>query len=129
MYRLIRELIDKWKLHRLLKQSGCKTIEEYNYNHDPNINKKATTVPEYYHGYPYYVRIPDSIFNKQDIGFDPIYVLNKWCNEHCKDKWRRDWHSVDTEYDIINDIGGTHHIYYAFTSQKDYSWFILSNEF
>lgn len=131
----LRELIDKWKVYRLLKRHGCKTLEQYNILYDPLINRKAFTVSKFYHGYPYTIRIPFSLYTGD--WHEGIEQLSRWCQRYCKEKWRHDWHRVDTVFTLGSGIGITDHIncgiggadviYFAFVCQKDYNWFILSH--
>jgi len=134
---MIQALIEKWKswkLHHLLRTSGCETIEQYNHIYDPDINRRATTIPRFYFNYPYVVKIPE-VYAESDfyIGVD---ILTQWCKQHCKGKWRHDWHRIlypDYWMEIdgynINDIGGSDFVFFAFQSDRDYNWFILNHKF
>ena len=137
MIRIIQELVDKWKVHRLLKKSGCKTIEQYNRNNDPLIDRRSNSISRFYHGYPYVARIPFSLYTGD--WHEGIESLTRWCEKNCKEKWRHDWHRVHYMHSIkgmsievsdeINDIGGVDLMYFAFVCHKDYNWFLLSHEF
>lgn len=125
----------EYKLNRFLKKHGCETIEEYNHNFDPDINKGASTVDTFYFNYPYIVKIPNT-YALSDF-YIGIHILTLWCKHYCKQKWRHDWHRVNTTYQWwddkyhseINGIAGEDNIYFAFQSEKDYNWFILSHNF
>jgi hypothetical protein len=134
MIRTIQEIIDKWKVRRLLKKSGCNSLAQYNRMHDPLINRRANTITYFYHGYPYVVRIPYSLYTGD--WHDGIESLTRWCEKHCKEKWRHDWHrvyctllngTISEITDDLNDMGGSDFMYFAFLCQKDYNWFILSH--
>jgi hypothetical protein len=120
-----------WKEQIFLKSHGFKTRAQYERFYDPDYNIRATRIKDYYHGYPYVYRFDDRDHTIYfwDLGYDGRYVINKWCQENLKDKFRFDflrvWKEHYTQEWEINSLGGGDYIFIAFKDEKDFMWFKL----
>jgi len=121
-----------WKEKRFLKKHGCETREQYNYKYDPDINKLATRIKDFYYGYPYIYcfEMHAHIIYEWDIVYDGVYVATNWCKENLTDKFRFDFHrcnrkpSTANEWEI-NELFGGDYIFFACKDPKDYTMFLL----
>jgi hypothetical protein len=128
----IKEKYHAWKDRRFLKRHGVETWAQYNRQYDPDINWRATRVNDFYHGYPYVYCFENREHEVYywDLAVDGTYVVDNWCKENCKDKFRLDCHRV-IKYPStanrweFNDLGGGDYIFAAFKNPKDYTWFVL----
>jgi hypothetical protein len=124
----------KWILHR----HGYKNWDMYVRMTDPDIFWGATNMVDFYHGYPYVYCIENRnhLAYHWEPGRDGDYQLQQWCRGACKDKFRVDWHRVSQQTPIgnngveapewwIDEFGGVDHVFAAFKSQCDYTWFAL----
>lgn len=138
LIKKIRQSYLDFKDKIFLKRHGCENWNQYNRLYDPDYNIRGNTVKEYYHGYPYINCFENHEHNVYfwDLGYDGIYVLNKWCEENIKDKWRIDiirvhgWNCIhpedkNTNKLYINDIGGKDFIFIAFKDERDFLMFSL----
>lgn len=129
------------KSRAFLKKKGVSTWKQYKRVYDEDVILHATLVSHYYHGYPYrcyFTKVPDGEM------LEPwLKKMYDWCNENCMDKARYDIHRVIREKGLIhneysdtmiwsdiedfslNDVGGMDLLFYAFKSEKDYTWFKL----
>lgn len=137
----IRRKIDAYfkvrRARKILKKHGCDTWAQYYKKYDPGVNVYANTVKELYHGYKYLVIFEQS----SDLMFDNkswnqgLATILDWCEEKCKSRWRHDFLRVYTQHGI--DVNGDAHLeyfindlandalFFAFTDEKDYAWFML----
>jgi hypothetical protein len=128
----IKEKYHAWKERRFLKRHGVETWEQYNRQYDPDINWRATRVNDFYHGYPYVYCFENREHEVYywDLAVDGTYVVDNWCKENCKGKFRLDCHrvikypSTSNRWEF-NDLGGGDYIFAAFKNPKDYTWFVL----
>lgn len=132
----IGALIRGLKAKRKLKKSGYKNWKQYRRNRDPNVNKYANYLDDFYKGYPYVYACP----NPSHYGYELLYDygpggvrygyddIDDWCEEKIKWNYRTDIHRVwmnrDGSYEL-NDIGGSDIIFYAFKHEKDFTHFLL----
>jgi hypothetical protein len=133
---MLKTIIAKYKYYRdlaFLKKHGCKNWEEYNHRYDPDINIGASIVKDYYHGYPYVYCFEDPKHEIYfwDLGYDGTFVVNKWCKENLKGKFRFDFHRVQkaswssSNQWEINELFGGDLIFFACKDPKDYTWLLL----
>ena len=90
----IRARIRKTLANRKLRKSGYLTWRAYKHNRDPDVERYAQCVEDFYTGYPYIFACP----NPKHYAYTCIYdygpggarwgyhVINQWCKENCKDK-------------------------------------------
>lgn len=95
---------------------------------NPTVDDESMHISDFFQDYPYYIKIPNTIFEKSDIWYDPAYVLKSWCTSNCKDGWKSDYLIVD-DHGILNIFGGEAYLYFAFMNRSDLTWFMLGNEF
>lgn len=123
-----KNMLDEWKHHRFLKKHGCRTQREYDLKYDAGYQPRADRIKHIYHGYSYFYFVPDT--NTHADYYEKVRILEAWCDENCKEMFRGDWHRGF--YDrwqndfVINEIGGGDVVVFAFKSEKDYLWFLLS---
>ena len=115
---------------RLLKKYGYSDWETYLRIEDPDINYSAPNVTAFYSGYTNVHVFTD---RKHDIYHWDVMASGKilveeWCKEHCKHKFRIDWHRVSLESDIweYNELFGGDYLAIAFKDDKDFTWFMLN---
>lgn len=124
----IEDIRRKWILHR----NGYKDWETYLRMTDPDIHWRATRLKDFYHGYPYVYCFENHNHFAYfwEIHTDGMWVMHKWCNEQCKDKFRFDFHraikfpSTANEWEI-NELGGGDYIFAAFKNERDFTWFMM----
>lgn len=128
----LRTKIDAWKEKRFLKKHDCETREEYERRYDPDCNKCATRLKDFYQGYKFvhcFENFKHEVYH-WDIAVDGIYVMTLWCKEHFKGKFRFDIHrainfpSTGNQW-VMNDIGGIDYIFFACQDPEDYFVFKL----
>lgn len=124
------KLIEKFKEFRekrFLKKHGFKTRRQYELWHDEDYNKKANRIKWIYTGYPYLVEV--TFFHEVRTNTYSPAILEEWCENNCKGKWRHDWHRgmyLPLEDDVeLNGIGGEDYLMFAFKNEEDYMWFKL----
>jgi hypothetical protein len=129
MLKLIQKRYLEWRERRFLAAHGCETREQYDYRYDPGVNRRASRVKDFYHGYPYVYCFEnrDHDVYYWDVGIDGIYVLSQWCKENCTDKFRFDCHRVSSTSSgwEIDGLGGGDYIFFACKNPKDYTLFLL----
>lgn len=121
-----------WRERRFLRKHGCDSWQQYNHRYDPNINKRATRIKDFYAKYPYVYCFENHKHEVYywDIAIDGMYRLDQWCQKNCKGKYRFDFHramnapATANQWEI-NELGGGDYIFVAFQEQRDYNWFIL----
>lgn len=138
MLSTIKAKIKLWKDNRFLKQHGVSSWEQYNYVYDPDANRRATRVKEYFKNYKHITPMEntDSYAYKLLYDYGPgghrygYNDINDWCKENCTAKWRSDILRVfrqtgigldgetETEW-FVNEIGGSDYIFYAFMDAED----------
>lgn len=128
--KTVKKWFADWKEKRFLKKHGCKTREEYERRYDPDVNYRGDTLEQFYHGYSKVHSFDDHnhFVYFWDLGCDGSYVMNKWCRENCRDKFRMDYlRGFKNPYGnwILNGIGDTDFITIAFKDERDFTWFML----
>ena len=132
----IKARIRKWKAERKLKKSGYLTWRAYKHSRDPDVQKYAQCVEDFYVGYPYvyactypkhfaYQFVADYGPGGHVYGYDEI---NDWCHEKIRWNFRCDIHRVyENQWGKmeLNDIGGYDIIYFAFKREQDFTHFLL----
>ncbi len=128
----IKEMYRKYSEKKFLKKHGCETWEQYNHRYDPDINNRASKIKHFYQGYPYVYCFEDHKHDIYfwDLGYDGTFVVDKWCKENLKGKFRLDFHrafkanSTANDWEI-NEIGGGDYIFFACKDPKDFTLFML----
>lgn len=128
----IKKTYEFYRDRAFLKKHGCESWKQYHKIYDPDCNPRASRIRDYYHGYPYVYCFENRHHEVYDwdVGRDGAYVLDKWCEKHCRDKYRIDFHrvlkapSTANEWEM-NDIGGSDYIFIAFKEQRDYTWCLM----
>ena len=135
MDNVLEEMKGRWDFYRhaaYLKKQGW-TEDEYQRYEDPNMNRKATRVKDYYQKYPHLHAFHSTRtlpWTEYAEWTECYNAMNKWCDSNCKEKWRSDIlrvikaPSTGNEWEL-NDIGGGDSLFYAFKDQKDYVNFLL----
>ena len=128
----IKNSYRKWKEQRFLKKHGCETWEQYDRKYDPDVHHRSTRIKAFYHGYPYVYCFEDHKHEIYfwDLGYDGTFVVDKWCKENLKDKFRLDFHRAmkapGTAYEWeINELGGGDYVFFACKDPRDYTLFLL----
>ena len=124
------------KSRQKLKKSGYDNWRQYKHNHDPDIDRYANYVHQFYKGYPYVYVIKD--YNHyayqlvRDYGIAGVVygydVMTNWCEEKIRWNYRRDIHRIIVNASGLvefNDLGGSDYIYFAFKNEKDFAHFLL----
>ena len=127
---------------RFLLHHGCATREQYERWYDPRVNRGASRIRDYYHGYPYYHALsdPDSAHysvaytaeNMFRFGFEDVY---DWCQENLQGRFRydflriSDWNGATTSLGIAewetSEFGSFDCVFFAFEREDDYLLFAL----
>ena len=132
----IKAWIRKKRAEHKLKKSGYKNWKQYRHNRDPNVNRYANHLDDFYTGYPYVYAIKDykhfayqAIYDYgpggTKLGLDDIEY---WLDEKIRLNYRVDIHRVWVNQwgrAELNDIGGSDIIYFAFKYEKDFTHFLL----
>lgn len=124
----IRELHKNWQEDRFLKSHGCKSWKEYQVRYDPDCNYEAWTIKSFYYGYPNVYCFEHIMHEVYEFGppTNGLQVVQTWCDDHCQDKFRLDWHRVSWHNEWrIDELGGGDCIFAAFKSERDYLLFLL----
>jgi hypothetical protein len=114
---------------RYLKRVGW-TQAEYDRAYDPGTNFRASRVKDMYPGYPYVFELEYALGFWTQFGdwAQGLSIMKDWAQEHCKDKWRDDFHRVIKDYWgdwECNELGGGDVLFFAFKSEQDCMWFTL----
>lgn len=136
LIRRLKALGRKIKADRKLKRSGYKSWAQYKHNRDPDIERYANHVEDFYRGYPYVYAIKDYNHYAYELQRDygpggMIYgydVMKSWCSEKIRWNYRVDCHRVWVNQwgkAELNDIGGSDIIYFAFKREQDFTHFLL----
>lgn len=124
-----------WTRKRLFKQEQVDSWYEYFRKRDFNINGRSGTINGYYEGYKY-LEIIDSERSFEPYGLmEGLYKRTTWCLFNCKGMWRHDFHRVIkqegikdnilSEFYVMNELGGSDILVFAFMNEEDYIWFKL----
>ena len=124
------------KATRKLKKSGYESWAHYKHNRDPDVQKYANHLDDFYKGYPYVYAIKDynhyAYQNLYDYGpggtIYGFHEIEAWCNEKIRWNFRVDMHRVWVDQwgrQELNDIGGSDIIYFAFKREQDFTYFLL----
>ena len=87
-----KKYIADWLHAKNLKKLGI-TEEEWQKQHDPNHNPKASSIEQFYHGYNHLHEFttvreyPFTTFSTLTLAID---AMHRWCIENCNDRWRDD---------------------------------------
>jgi len=131
----VKTKIHNWQERRFLRKHGCRSWNQYHRVYDPDYSAKATTLRDFYHGYPYW-HVFDNYNHfcyKLTGDYGPggliygFHHMDVWCDDNTKHKFRIDglrlfknqneWH--------INEISGEDRMVFAFKDERDYAWFML----
>ena len=141
----LRARYRRWCAERKLERSGYSSWAHYRHNRDPDVNPRASTVTDFYHGYKFIHRCENPYAYKMlwdagpgglRFGYDE---MTEWCDTNIRFKYRRDCHrcleqhrlgrlGVDGEEYVdwhFNDIGGSDFVWFAFKDEADYFKFLL----
>lgn len=135
MFR-IKARIRKWKAERKLKKSGYETWSRYRHNCDPDVQKYANHLNDFYFKYPYvyactnpnhyaYELVRDYGPGGVTYGYE---VIEQWCSDKIRWNYRVDIHRVWQDQwgkYSLNDIGGGDIIFFAFKREQDFTHFLL----
>jgi hypothetical protein len=122
----------EWRWDRVLRKSGHRHWESYLRYNDPDFYALGYTVRDQLYGYPYIALVD---YRKLPIRFDPMWgpihhceEMLAWCQKNCKKKYRTHWERVIMDHAgqyLLNGIGGTDELFFAFKDERDYIMFIL----
>lgn len=133
----LKARIRKWLACRKLKKSGFLTWRAYKHNTDPDVQKYAQCVEDFYPGYPYIFACPNPTHYAYELVADygpgglwfGYEEMNEWCHEKIRWNFRCDYHRVlENRWSgkmELNDIGGYDIIYFAFKREQDFTHFLL----
>lgn len=133
----LKARIRKWKAERKLKKSGWLTWRSYMHNNDPDVEKYARFVEDFYVGYKYVYACPNPTHYAYELLYDygpggqrfGYEEMNDWCHDKIRWNFRCDYHRVLENHPTgkmeLNDIGGYDIIYFAFKRQQDFTHFLL----
>ena len=132
----IRARIRKTLANRKLRKSGYLTWRAYKHNRDPDVERYAQYVEDFYIGYPYIFACPNpNHYAYQHIcDYGPggdiygYHEIELWCHDKIRWNFRCDMHRVYENQQgkmELNDIGGYDIIYFAFKREKDFTHFLL----
>ena len=129
IHRIIKRY-HQWREHCFLKKHGCRDRREYNRKYDPDFNVRATEIDSIYHGYSHIYQFTDHSHTVYDwdLGYDGAYVIERWCEQNLRDKFRLDFHRVEENSSgkwIANELSGGDYIFAAFKDSRDYTLFLL----
>jgi len=128
----IRERYKAWQDRRFLKKHHCENWRQYNHRFDPDVNWRATRIKEFYHGYPYVYVFENRNHEVYywDLGMVGTYIVDKWCETNCKEKYRMDFFraircpATANQWEL-NDLGGGDYIFVAFKDEQEFIMFML----
>lgn len=136
--RIIRRINAWFRKRRTalkLKKSGCKTWSQYRHKFDIDCTSYADCLDNYYHGYKfiYLCKNPKHYAYQVTKDYGPGGVvmgmdeIADWCAASIKFKYRCDWLRLYKYADqiVINEMGGTDTVCYAFKDEGDYIHFML----
>ncbi len=126
----------KWKAERKLRMSGYSSWAHYRHNRDPDVEKYANYIDDFYKGYPYVYacKNPKHYAYHHICDYGPggdIYGYHEitfWCEQKIRWNFRCDIHRVyENQWGRmeLNDIGGYDIIYFAFKREQDFTHFLL----
>ena len=125
----IKERYKKWQERKFLERHGCNHWEQYHHRHDPKVYWPATTIANFYHGYPHRFVFEDHKHDVYywDFSWDGSRVVHDWCAANCVGKYRMDFHRCrqgSGEW-VFDELGGGDYIWVAFEDERDLVLFIL----
>ena len=130
---LTDNLKSRWDFYRhaaYLKKMNW-TEEHYQDVNDPDKNLRASSIKDYYHGYPHIVTFESSRgdpWTRYPSWIQAYNAIEIWCEENCAGKWQTDIHRVIQDYWgnwKMNDIGGGDVLFFAFKDVNDAFMFKL----
>ena len=135
----IKEKFLEWRERLFLKRHHCKNRKEYERNYDPDVNKYAHTVEDFYQGYTYckiFHSPGDYPWSQFTHWSEGLKEVADWCADNLSGKSRCDIHRVIRQNGLgldgsiedkwyFNDVGGTDILFFAFKEEKDYVLFVL----
>ena len=132
----IKARIRKWLSERKLKKSKYETWSRYRHNRDPDVERYANYVDDFYKGYAYVYACKNPNHYAYQLLYDygpggPRYgydEMKEWCHDKIRWNFRCDVHRVYENQDgrmELNDIGGYDIIYFAFKREQDFTHFLL----
>ena len=132
----IKARLRKWLAERKLKKSGYDTWSRYRHNRDPDVQKYANHLDDFYFKYPYVYACSNPNHYAYDLLYDygpgghryGFHEIEDWCSEKIRWNYRVDIHRVWQDQwgkYSLNDIGGGDIIFFAFKHEKDFTHFLL----
>ena len=132
----IRALIRGYKAKRKLKKSKYENWAQYKHNRDPDVNRYANYIDDFYKNYPYIYACPNPNHYAYTLLYDygpgghryGFHDIQDWCSEKIRWDFRCDMHRVyENQWGKmeLNDIGGYDTIYFAFKRKQDFTHFLL----
>ena len=92
---------------------------------DKNINQRASTVKDFYMGYPYVIQWEATIEQYQKLD-----TARLWCKNNCIGRYTTHIHRVIpdawTKEMAFNELGGIDTCFWAFTDESDAVMFALT---
>lgn len=137
LIRRLKALGRKLRAERKLKKSKYRNWAQYKHNRDPDIERYANLIEDFYKGYPYLYACPNPNHYAYELLYDygpgghryGFHDMSDWCSEHIRWNYRCDMHRVyENQWGKmeLNDIGGHDIIYFAFKNEKDLIYFMLT---
>lgn len=132
----IKARLRKWLADRKLRKSGCKNWAHYRHTRDPDVQRYANQLDDFYKGYPYIYASPNPSHYAYQLIYDygPGGVkygydeMSEWCSSKIRWNYRIDIHRVWQDQwgkYSLNDIGGSDIIFFAFKREQDFTYFLL----
>ena len=132
----IKARIRKWRSERKLKKSGYETWARYKHNRDPDVNKYANHLDDFYYKYPYVYACTNPNHYAYELLYDygpgghryGFHEIEDWCSDKIRWNYRVDIHRVWQDQwgkYSLNDIGGGDIIFFAFKREQDFTHFLL----
>lgn len=132
----LKARLRKWLAERKLKKSGYETWSRYRHNRDPDVQKYANHLDDFYFKYPYVYACtnPDHYAYELVRDYGPggvtygYEVMYEWCEQKIRWNYRVDIHRVWQDQwgkYSLNDIGGGDIIFFAFKREQDFTYFLL----
>lgn len=132
----IKARIRKWLAERKLKKSGYETWSRYRHNRDPDVQKYANHLDDFYFKYPYVYACTNPNHYAYELLYDygpgghryGFHEIEDWCSDKIRWNYRVDIHRVWQDQwgkYSLNDIGGGDIIFFAFKHEKDFAHFLL----
>ena len=124
------------KSKRKLKRSGYENWRHYKHNNDPDVNKYANHLDDFYYKYPYVYACTNPNHYAYELLYDygpgghryGFHEIEDWCSDKIRWNYRVDIHRVWQDQwgkYSLNDIGGGDIIFFAFKREQDFTHFLL----